>query len=73
MEIKARILIMNMVNNNGDLYEKVPKIVIGKPVKYNHEVIGKIISAEVKEDYIEAIAEMNDMGKKLFKEIENGK
>lgn len=60
---------MDMVNSNGDLYEKVPTIVIGKSVKYNHEVIGKITSAEIKGDYVEAIAEMNDMGKKLFKEI----
>jgi ABC-type hemin transport system substrate-binding protein len=69
MKITGCILRMDMVNSNGDIYEKMPTIVIGEPIKFNHEVIGQITSAEVKEDYIEATAELNDMGKKLFKEI----
>lgn len=71
MKITGCILRMDMVNSNGDLYENVPTIVIGKPVKYNGEIIGGITSAEYKKDYIEATAEMNDMGKKIFEEIEN--
>ena len=73
MKITGCILRFDTLNANGDLYEKIPNVVIGEPIKFNHEVIGQIVSAEAKKDYIEATAELNEMGKKLFKEIKNGK
>ena len=60
---------MNMVNSNGDMIVGMPEITIGAPVTYKHIIAGEITSAEVKGDCVEAVMELNDTGKQIFKEF----
>lgn len=67
-EMRIKSLIMQC---EGKLCSDLPtNITIGKPLRKDGIRIGEIVSAEVKGDYVEAVCELNEQGRKIYNELQ---